>query len=77
MHAALEPVLNSIFEGQPVARSAIETAFGAIMDGQCSETEVASLLTALRVAGETVDEIAGVASVMRQRATRIPTARTG
>lgn len=77
MHSALEPVLNSIFEEQPVTRSVIETAFGAIMDGQCSEVEVASLLTALRAAGETVDQIAGVASVMRQRATRIPTTRTG
>jgi len=77
MHAALEPVLNAIFEQQSVSRSLVETAFSAIMDGQCSETEISSLLTALRVAGETVDEIAGVASVMRQRATRIPTSRGG
>lgn len=77
MHAALEPVLNALFEQQPVSRSLVESAFSAIMDGQCSETEISSLLTALRVAGETVDEIAGVASVMRQRASRIPTTRTG
>ncbi len=77
MHAALEPVLNALFDQQPVSRTLIETAFSAIMDGQCSETEISALLTALRVAGETVDEIAGVASVMRQRASRIPTTRTG
>lgn len=77
MHLAVEPVLNALLERQSVSRSAIETAFSAIMDGQCSEAEIAALLTALRMAGETVDQLAGVATVMRQRVTRISTTKTG
>ena len=77
MHAALEPVINALFDEQAVTRTAVELAFSAVMDGQCTEVDIAALLTALRATGETVDQVAGVASVMRQRATRIPTTRTG
>ena len=72
MHPAIDTVLNAIFEERLVSRPAAEAAFAALMDGACSEPEIAALLTGLRVAGETIEEIAGAASVMRQRATRIP-----
>ena len=40
-----------------------------IMTGQASPAQIGAFLTALRVKGETIDEIAGLASVMREQAT--------
>lgn len=71
MNDSIRQALNHILDGQTVPRPATEAAFAAIMDGECGEIDIAALLTALTVRGEKVEEIAGAAAVMRQRATRI------
>jgi anthranilate phosphoribosyltransferase len=71
MNESIRQALNHILDGQTVPRPATEAAFAAIMDGECGEVDIAALLTALTVRGEEVEEIAGAAAVMRQRATRI------
>lgn len=45
-----------------------ETVLEQIMTGQCSDAQIAALLTALRMKGETVDELTGFARVMRRKA---------
>lgn len=77
MHAAITTALNHVFAGRNIPCADTEAAFAAIMDGECSETDIASLLTALRVRGEATEELAGAAAVMRQRATRIDCRSTG
>ena len=42
-----------------------------IMSGEATEAQIASFITALRMKGETVDEITGAAKVMREFATKI------
>jgi len=48
-----------------------EAVLEQIMTGQCSDAQIASLLTALRMKGETVEELTGFARVMRHKAARI------
>ncbi len=46
-------------------------AMGEVMDGETTPAQIAALITALRMKGETVQEIAGFARAMRERAARI------
>lgn len=47
-----------------------------IMAGEATPAQIAAFVTALRFKGETVDEIAGLAGVMRQRALQVSTRHT-
>lgn len=79
MHPAIRQAMDLIFQGESVSRQYTEAAFGALMDGECEDAEIAALLTGLRVrsGGEAVEEIAGAAAMMRARATRIPCQASG
>jgi anthranilate phosphoribosyltransferase len=48
-----------------------ESVLEQIMTGQCTDAQIASLLTALRMKGETVDELTGFARVMRRKAAAV------
>jgi anthranilate phosphoribosyltransferase len=44
---------------------------GSVMDGEATPAQLAAMLVALRMRGETVDELAGFASAMRERVLRV------
>ena len=46
-------------------------AMEEIMEGNATPAQIAALITALRMKGETVEEVTGAARIMRQKATRI------
>ncbi|WP_010582991.1 anthranilate phosphoribosyltransferase [Schlesneria paludicola] len=73
----LKIAVNELLEGTPLSAFIMKSAVGAIMDGQCSEIEISSFLTALRCRGESVGELVGAASAMRERATPIVCRSTG
>ncbi len=56
---------------QNLSEKEAEAAMTEIMSGQATEAQIASLITALRMKGEAIDEITGCARIMRRFATRI------
>ena len=57
--------------GTSLSADEAAAATGEIMDGAATPVQIAAFLTALKMKGETVDEIAGCARAMRQRAVRV------
>src|SRR4051812_44647772 len=55
----------------PLTREEAEAAFNIIMSGEATPTQIGGFLMALRVRGETVDEIAGAVAAMRGKMTPV------
>lgn len=62
---------EALINGQDLTFDQARELMESIMDGALAEVRIASILTALRIKGETVDEIAGFASAMREKSVRI------
>jgi anthranilate phosphoribosyltransferase len=71
----LQQLLSDVRAGRNLAMSEMASLMGLIMDGDCSEDQIASLLLALRDKGPTVEEIAGAAQAMRGHMTPIRSER--
>src|SRR5882762_8900277 len=69
--ADLKPLLAQVAAGQRLSESEAEAAFDIIMSGNATPSQMGALLMALRVRGETVDEITGAARIMRAKALAI------
>ncbi len=63
----LRPVLARLAAGERLAEAEAEAAFGVIMQGEATPAQIAGLLMAMRVRGETVEEITGAVRAMRAR----------
>jgi anthranilate phosphoribosyltransferase len=68
----IKEAIQIAVEGQDLSLSEAEAAMNEIMNGEATPSQIASLVTALRIKGESVDEIAGFARVMREKSTKIP-----
>lgn len=64
-------VLAKLSDGETLTLEESQSAFDTLMRGEADMAQMASFLTALRVRGETVAEIAGGAKAMRARADTI------
>src|SRR3972149_4502316 len=67
----IQEVISKLAKKENLEREEARAAMDEIMGGNSTPAQIASFLTALRLKGETVEEITGAARVMRQRATRI------
>ncbi len=65
--------LDKLLAGQNLTQSETLAAFDRIMSGETTACQIAGFIVALRMKGETVDEIAGAASSMRRHAVLIDT----
>lgn len=69
--AGLYAALEKVVVGDDLSRGEAAAAMEQILAGACSDAQIAGFLTALRVKGETVDELVGFATAMRRHATPI------
>src|SRR6202051_1381964 len=67
----LKPLLALVAAGRALSESEAEAAFDIIMSGEATPSQMGGLLMALRVRGETVDEITGAVSAMRAKMLRV------
>jgi anthranilate phosphoribosyltransferase len=67
MSDVVRAALAAVVEGQTLSFQEARAAMGAVMDGAATPAQLAALLVALRMRGETVDELAGFAAAMRER----------
>jgi len=66
MSDALKPLIDAAANG-PLTRAQAEAAFAILFDGEATPAQIGGLLMALRTRGETVDEYAAAAAVMRAK----------
>lgn len=69
--ADMKSVLGRVADGHTLSESDAEGAFDIIMSGDATPAQIGALLMALRVRGETVDEITGAVRAMRAKALMI------
>jgi len=65
-------LLSRLTRREDLARDEVAGLFGRIMAGEVAEPLMAAILAALATKGETVEELAGAAQAMRERARRVP-----
>lgn len=68
----LKEFITRVVEGYDLSQEEAGRAMAIIMEGQALPTQIAAFLTALRMKGETSQEIAGMARVMREKAVAMP-----
>src|SRR5919109_3393520 len=62
-----------VVEGESLSQDEAAATMADIMEDRATPAQFGAFVTALRLKGETPDEIAGMADVMRRKALRVPT----
>ena len=69
--ADLKLLIAKAANGMALSRSEAREAFNIMMSGEATPSQIGGLLMALRVRGETVDEITGAVEVLREKMLRV------
>lgn len=67
----LKPMIAKVANGTALSRDEARDAFNVMMSGEATPSQIGGLLMALRVRGETVDEITGAVEIMREKMLRV------
>ena len=70
MSEILKPLIGAAAE-RPLTRAEAEDAFRALFEGEATPSQIGGFLMALRTRGETVEEYAAAAAVMRAKCNRV------
>ena len=71
MSTRIREAIAKIVDLISLSEAEAESVMREIMDGEATQAQIAAYLTALRMKGETVEEVAGSVRVMREKAVRI------
>ncbi|WP_105102936.1 anthranilate phosphoribosyltransferase [Microbulbifer pacificus] len=67
----IQQVIAKLVDGEHLTREEMRDAMGQIMRGEAEDAQIGAFLVALRMAGESVEEITGAVEVMRELATKV------
>lgn len=70
-------ILHKVVEREDLSRDEATMVMEFFMTGRATDAEIAAFLTAMRMKGETVEELAGFARVMRDKVVTVPTRYSG
>ncbi len=73
----LKPYISRVMGGKNLSVQEAEEAMGIIMTGQATQAQIGGYLVALRMKGETVEEITGSARAMRAQACQVQVSSNG
>jgi anthranilate phosphoribosyltransferase len=71
MSEQVRAALAAVVGGRTLTAEEARLAMGAVMDGEATPAQLGAFLVALRMRGETVEELAGFARAMRERVLRV------
>jgi anthranilate phosphoribosyltransferase len=64
--------LDKLTNFENLTSSEVKELFNLIMEGSLTDTQIGAILTALKMKGETIEEITSAAKVMREKAVKVP-----
>jgi len=67
----MKTIIQKIADGQNLTADEAQDVMSQIMSGKATDAQIGAFLTALRIKGETTEEIAAMATIMRKFATNI------
>jgi anthranilate phosphoribosyltransferase len=67
----IQEAIGAVVAGKNLTVAQAVDVFACIMSGAATDAQIAAFIVALRMKGETPEEITGAASVMREKATRV------
>src|SRR6201987_6269850 len=67
----LKSIIGKVATGASLSREEAASAFDSMMSGEATPSQMGGLLMALRVRGETVDEITGAVAAMRGKMLKV------
>lgn len=68
----IKEAIKKVVEKQNLPEQEMMAVMAEIMEGRATDAQIAAFITALRMKGETIDEITGAAKVMRGKALSVP-----
>ena len=69
--STLKPLIHKVADGKTLSEDEMRTALEIMTDGHATQAQMGAFLMALRVRGETVEEITGAAQLMRAKMKRV------
>jgi len=69
----IKQAISEVVTGKDLTETQMVSVMDEIMSGAATEAQIGSFITALRMKGETIDEIVGAVRVMREKATFVDT----
>src|SRR3954464_14807179 len=69
----IAPLLGKLIQGENLAFAEMQAAMSSILEGQWTPAQIGGFLIALRIKGETPQEIAAAVTTLREKATLVPT----